>query len=1121
MDKEQKQIFQTQTATRWNSFIWLVRIFAVFLVLGVASVSFSLMHKQYYDLRVLVYKAKRLPEINTDSSKTFITKAEQEAFALHLDKIRAIRRKSFYQNSPITPRKINIKLPIKAAFYVNWDQQSTSSLQKNIGNLNMVLPEWIFQKDSKANIDLQTDIATLNLMRKNKVAILPMLSNNYNDRWNGDTTLLLLKDSLKRRLLISRIKAILDKNKFQGINIDLESLPDASIPYLMTFSKELSSVLQPAGYLTSIDVDPMDKRFAFKELASYYDFIFLMAYDEHYSEGNPGSISSLPFIENAMDNAMKDVPSEKFILCVAGYGYDWTIGGSGKDITYNDFISLVNENKSRISFDMKQSDLSMSYYDDDDITKHEVHCNDAAGIFNILRTAEDYNTAGIALWYIGSEDTRIWNFYSKNLNDEYLNKHPFNYKKLQALNSIASVDYNGDGEILEIISEPNAGHTTLHFDTNDQLITSEKYDLAPSSFLIRRYGATNHKQIAITFDDGPDEDYTPYILDILKEKHVPATFFVTGINSENNIPLIERIYREGHEIGDHTFTHPNLEITSPNRERIELRSTRLLLESIIGHSTILFRPPYNTDAEPKTMYQLKPLAIASDEGFLCVASSIDPNDWQVGVCADTIVARAIAQQNLGNIILLHDAGGERSQTLLALPRIIDYYKKQGFQFVSVSTLMGKSREQIMPKIQGQRQLTETFDKFLFFFAFIWEHFLDGFFVIAILLIIGRLISIAVLAILQHRKEKREKHKIDSTYQPKVSIIVPAYNEEINAVRTVDGLLQTDYQNFDIIFVDDGSKDQTFTNVHSAFGNNPKVKVITKTNGGKASALNFGIAQADCEILVCIDADTILTRDAISKMVPFFIDTKVAGVAGSVKVGNTLNLLTNWQSIEYTTSQNFDRRAFDYVNAILVIPGAIGAFRKSAIDEIEAFTTDTLAEDCDLTLRLLRAGYTVRTCNDALALTEAPEARKMFLKQRFRWSFGMMQSFWKHRDLLFSFKKINLGWIVLPNLLIYNFIIPLFSPVVDIMFIAGLFTKHAGEYLFFYVLYFIVDCIISSLAYHYDHKKFRIKTALYLFVQRFIYRQLLFYVLLKAYLKAIKGELASWGVLKRTGNVKSN
>jgi len=190
-----------------------------------------------------------------------------------------------------------------------------------------------------------------------------------------------------------------------------------------------------------------------------------------------------------------------------------------------------------------------------------------------------------------------------------------------------------------------------------------------------------------------------------------------------------------------------------------------------------------------------------------------------------------------------------------------------------------------------------------------------------------------------------------------------------------------------------------------------------------------------------------------------------------------------------------------------------------MEEINSFTTDTLAEDCDLTLRILRAGYKIRSCNEALALTEAPESVGSFMKQRSRWTFGMMQSFWKHRDLLFSFKKPNIGLVALPNLLIFNFLIPLFSPLVDILFIAGLFMRDADQYIFFYLLYFLVDCIISSLAYHYDNQKFDLKKAMYLFVQRFVYRQILFYVLYKAYKKAWKGELVSWGAMKRTGNVK--
>jgi len=468
-------------------------------------------------------------------------------------------------------------------------------------------------------------------------------------------------------------------------------------------------------------------------------------------------------------------------------------------------------------------------------------------------------------------------------------------------------------------------------------------------------------------------------------------------------------------------------------------------------------------------------------------------------------------------MLMHDAGGIRSETVAALPYIIDYYRKHGYEFVTTSALMDKTRDQVMPAVQSKFQFTNTLDLVFFILTFIWEHFLDGFFVVAIILIIFRLLAIGLLAIIQRQKEKRYQFK-NPDYKPKVSIIVPAYNEEINATRTVDHLLKSEYPDFEVIFVDDGSKDNTFNIVKTAFENNSKVKVLTKPNGGKAAALNFGIEYASGDILVCIDADTILPANAIPRMIPFFESDKVGAVAGNVRVGNTLNMLTNWQSIEYTTSQNFDRRAYDAVNSVLVVPGAIGAFRKTAMKEIEGFTTDTLAEDCDLTLRMLRAGYVIKTCNDALALTEAPETLNMFMKQRSRWTFGMMQSFWKHRDLLFSFKKPNIGLIALPNLLIFNFIMPVFSPLIDILFIAGLFTHDAEQYIFFYLLYYFIDCLIASLAYHYDNQKFTLKKALYLFVQRFAYRQILFFVLLKAYLRAIKGELVSWGVLKRTGNV---
>lgn len=1115
-----KQIFQSPTPTRWNRFVWIIRILVVLFLIGLVSILISLFHGNNYSTRSIIMNEKRVRNVNLNPEKAKVSEKELVAFVKNLKKNRKLKNKDYYKQYDSIPKEIKGYLPVRAGFYVNWDRSSEASLRANISKLNMVLPEWMFLKDSKGNVETRINKQVLNFLRENKVAILPMITNNYKNRWNADSTLICLKNPESRRNLVANIKATLEEYNFKGINIDFEMLPEAANPYFLQFAVELNAALNNPTTLVTVDVNPQEYNLDISKISSQFDFIFVMAYDEHNADGIPGSISSMRFIENSLDDIMKKVPSEKFVVCAGTYGYDWVPGTDAKNLSYEEFISLANEHDATVYYDSPNSDMYFKYYNDEG-KACEAHINDAVTIFNAMRTAADYNTAGVALWYLGCEDSRVWDFFNRDLSLSALKKKPYNFRRFQSVKSMYSISYNGKGELLEVISKPESGLATIYVDSSNYFITSQTYVKLPTSYLVNRYGYNQSKKLAISFDDGPDSKYTPQILDVLKQYGIHATFFVTGLNVENNIPLLRRMYNEGHEIGNHTFLHPNLELSSVDRERIELRSTRLLLESITGHSTLLFRTPYNTNAEPHNLLEIKPLSVAYEEGYFSVASNIDPNDWEKGVSADTVVARAIKQEGAGNIILLHDSGGERDQTVIALPRIIEYFKKQGYQFVTVSELMGKSRDQVMPPVAGNERFAEDINGVFFFVTFIWQHFLRGFFYVAISLGILRLLWILVLAILQKIREKKEKSELGGPeYQPSVSVIVPAYNEEVNAVRTIENLLKSDYPNFDILFIDDGSKDNTYSVVSEYFASNPKVKVLTKANGGKASALNYAIKQSQSEILVCIDADTILLPNAISKMIPFFKDENVGAVAGNVRVGNTVNILTHWQRIEYTTSQNFDRRAFDYVNAILVVPGAIGAFRRSVMDEIDGFDTDTLAEDCDLTVRILREGYKVRNCNEAISLTEAPESLSMFIKQRFRWSFGMMQSFWKHRDLIFNTKRVNMGWILLPNLLIFGFIIPVFSPIVDILFIAGLFSSHARDFVFAYLLFYVVELLISVVAYRFDNLKFGIRQALMLFVQRFVYRQILFVVLIKAYLKAIKGELASWGVLKRTGNVKA-
>lgn len=1025
---------------------------------------------------------------------------------------------------------------IRAAFYVTWDPQSFYSLQRNISKINLVIPEWMFIDANADTLIIKKDQRAFEVMKAAGVKIMPILSNNENEIFHGDAVRRIITNKLKREKLISDVINELVKNNFVGLNVDFEELKQEDDADLVGFQKELYEKLHARGLLVTQDVIPFNDDYDYKKLANYNDYLFIMAYDEFTGDGVPGPVSDQKWIEAAIDDAVKKIPASKLILALGGYGgYDWPKGDQGESVTYQQALALAREEEGTIKFNNDTYNLDFTYEDENKVP-HKVYFTDAATTFNTMRFATEYGLRGVSLWRLGAEDSRTWDFYDKNMTREALQS--FNFKDFSVVRSSNDVDYHGDGEVLDIISTPRDGIIIPEIDTAEMLISEERYDSLPSTFIVQKYGQADEKKLVLTFDDGPDPKYTARILDVLSREHVPATFFMVGINAENNIPLVKRIYKEGHEIGNHTFTHPNVAEISTRRAILEMESTRLLIECITGHSTIMFRAPFNADSEPEKMDELTPIALARTRNYLDIGESIDPEDWEVGVSADTICQRIIKRKEeltaagqSGNIILLHDAGGTgRQATVDALPRIIDYYKKRGFTFTTVADILHKKRSDLMPAVpEGSGYYLIQLNYLVAEFGYWGGHIMFSIFIVFIILSVARIVFLAFFAIKQQGNEKKIVYPVlqlpaGSRGAPLVSIIVPAYNEELNAVKSLENLLKTDYPNFEIIFIDDGSKDSTYEKVSAAFKNHPLLKILTKPNGGKASALNYGILQSAAPYVVCIDADTKLLPDAVSLLMRHFINgspghdqSNVGAVAGNVKVGNEVTLLTKWQSIEYISSQNFDRKAFAALNAIIVVPGAIGAFSRHAIEDAGGFTTDTLAEDCDLTIRILRCGYTIKNENKAIALTEAPETLNMFIKQRFRWNFGVMQTFWKHRDAFCNSKYRALGWIALPNILIYQYIIPSVIPIADFFMILGLLTGNATTIGGYYLLFMVVDIAISILAFSFE--KERISKLVWLIPQRLIWRWLMWFILFKAVRKAIKGELQNWGVLKRTGNVK--
>jgi cellulose synthase/poly-beta-1,6-N-acetylglucosamine synthase-like glycosyltransferase/spore germination protein YaaH/peptidoglycan/xylan/chitin deacetylase (PgdA/CDA1 family) len=1169
---QHKQIFQANSPLRWKSFKWTTRIFffVLFFVMVIVVVA------------IIRGKAPSLPNIESKDKLFENAMNLKDGFNLSSPQNKKYKGFKAFLNAKQKEDSLN-KLTgkntvtgnpfIRAAFYSPSSNYavSHSDLEENANKLNTIFPEWFFidLKDHD-KIDSRIDSAGLAIMKKYNLRIIPMFTNFNSVKQDFDGSLIhtMLNDPAKRIKFINNLVDTLTKYQLQGINIDFEELQEKTVEPLNNFQKDLYQIFHSKNLLVTQDVIPDNDDYDFEKLNAYNDYIVLMAYDQHNDAvGGPGPVSGQKWIEEVLDKAAAKMENNKIILGLSGFGYDWSMDENGKplreegklvkpeDVTYSQALDRARLSGANVEFDNDNFNLHYNYSENKggEQIQHVVWFTGAVTTYNILRFSDEYSTAGTALWVLGKEDRRMWKFYNRDLSNNALKQNPYNYNDLLAL----PYDINqkptpiGEGELLRILYTPRPGSASLEIDSSEQLITEQKYLQLPSGYVYEKFaedtteigpGKKGHKLI-LTFDDGPSPEWTPKILDILEKEKVPATFFIVGINAEKDIPLLQRIYKDGYEIGNHTFTHNNIAKMSPRRADLEMKTTRLLIESVTGHSTILFRAPYNADSEPQTFEEIEPIARSKNDNYITVGEAIDPNDWDdEHVNADSIFNRVVRQTLAGNsnIILLHDAGGNtRQATVEALPRIITYFRDSlHCRFTTVADLMGKTKDDVMPPVKRDWKLRFNF---YFTIALYWGmHILFAMFIIGIILSIARITFIAILAWLQNKKEKNIPV---TNAQPGVSVIVPAYNEEINAVRTVESLLQQDYPNMQIVFVDDGSKDSTFKTVSEYFANMPNVQVVTKENGGKATALNYGINIAVNDYVVCIDADTQLKKDAISQLMKKFYSApgkpEVGAVAGNVKVGNEINLVTRWQSIEYTTSQNFDRSAFDYLNCITVVPGAIGAFKKEAVIKAGGFTTDTLAEDCDLTMRMHRNGYRIANCRQAISYTEAPESFKQFLKQRFRWSFGVMQSFWKHRDAFLNPKYKNFGMVAMPHILIFQMILPVLAPLADLVLILslvaagfGIIPASLGHIVLYYFLFSLVDMIGAVIAFNFENaalKKYNMangqrnredyKKLLWLLPQQLIYRQLMYYILIKSFNKALKGELQGWGALKRTGNVK--
>ena len=633
---------------------------------------------------------------------------------------------------------------------------------------------------------------------------------------------------------------------------------------------------------------------------------------------------------------------------------------------------------------------------------------------------------------------------------------------------------------------------------------------------LQRQQLSSEKNVILTFDDGPDPVYTPQILDILKREGVSAVFFVVGEQLFRHPQIAKRIVDEGHQIGAHTFSHlpENVDLyRQQSRLGVELDFTQKIIQAQTGYRANIFRVPYWGTEDTISLNSLVLTVGALERGYKILPSTTDSFDWE-RVNAAKVVENGF-NPNGTQVVLLHDGGGDRTVTLSALGPLIKKYREAGYQFTTADALLPPGEKGMVQVPVWERALSIASYN-LYWFKVNFFNLLNWIFRLNLEIVGLSIFVILIFASVHFYKELRAK-KTKRRFLPFVSILVPAYNEDRTIASTLNSLLKIDYPKYEILVIDNNSSDQTYSEVER-FLPSKRIRLVQELNQGKHHALNKGAREARGEYLVIIDADTQIASNSIYELIQPFRNRKVGATAGDLKVGNVNSFLTALQALEYIVGLHLDRRAYEMLNSVPVVPGAMGAWRKKAVLRCGGFKGETLTEDADLTVRLQKNKFKVIFATKAVAYTEAPETFGGFIKQRFRWNLGMMQVLYKYRDLYFKRRYGFLGMVFLPFNLFIKLPFMLLSPIIDLLAIV-FFIFISNELVLTYFLWFLVlHLALTAIALVYARER-RVWLLLLLPIQRTFYQFVFYYVLYSCTITALRGLFVPWIKSTHIGSVK--
>jgi peptidoglycan/xylan/chitin deacetylase (PgdA/CDA1 family)/GT2 family glycosyltransferase len=687
------------------------------------------------------------------------------------------------------------------------------------------------------------------------------------------------------------------------------------------------------------------------------------------------------------------------------------------------------------------------------------------------------------------------------------------------------------------------------------------------------------RRIALTFDDGPSTEWTPKIAAILKARHVPATFFEVGSQVVRHPDLTRMLFRDGFELGDHTFTHANL-VGLPSWEaRLQIDLTESAISGITGLRPRLVRPPYSSIPEAVTANEERTWGAIAADGYTITLANYDTEDWSrpgVSTILNNVLGEPNIRHGIGGIVLMHDAGGNRAETVAALPKLIAALRARHFTFDTVSRLAGIPIAQAeVPASAAQRLRGSAFDAMLGLAGFV-TNFLTRVVLLVTILVGLRMLLGLILARIQLGRERRlidagsapaglnpagntlagatPGEDASAAFAPPVSILVPAHNEQVGIERAVRSLAGSRYTGpLEVIVVDDGSTDTTPAIVQGL--GLKRVRLMRQANAGKAAALNRALTASRHEIIVTVDADTVFEPDTLALLVQRFREPDVGAISGNTKVGNRHGLIGRWQHIEYVMGFNLDRRVYEVLGCTPTVPGAIGAFRRQALADIGGVSGATLAEDTDITLDIGRFGWRVVYEARARAWTEAPSTLRALYRQRSRWAYGTIQSMWKHRNAIWSrppalpragasgadasgagASGVGASGVSAPGggpnarnrrigsrgaravlvLTVFQLILPLTAPLIDLFAIYSIVFLDPMPILAYWAAFNLFQFTLAWVAFGFDNEPRRDLWALPL--QQFCHRQVSYLVVYDGVISALLGSRLSWHRIERTGEV---